>query len=121
MKGFAKLTKYQDHMSKHSEEKPNECIECGAKFKQESGLRAHVQIEHSTEEARLMFKLNQAKKMNTQQLLCHICGYCTTSRSYYKTHMNIHKGVKPYRYTCNSVHLLHHPYVLWCTQVLSFC
>lgn len=51
-KGFAKLSKYEEHMIKHSSVKSHTCIECGMKFKQETGLRAHVQYEHGSDEAK---------------------------------------------------------------------
>ena len=51
-KGFAKLSKYEEHAIKHSSVKSHTCIECGVKFKQETGLRTHVQFEHGTDEAK---------------------------------------------------------------------
>jgi len=42
-------------------------------------------------------KQRSSENIANQPLLCYVCGYSTTSRSYYKTHMNIHKGIKPYR------------------------
>ncbi|XP_067931259.1 uncharacterized protein [Watersipora subatra] len=100
MKGFAKQSKYDDHMTKHSTDRHHKCIECGLTFKQESGLRTHVQYEHGTDEAKEFARMTMKQRANDnhapQPMLCYVCGYATTSRSYYKTHMNIHKGVKPY-------------------------
>ena len=39
-------------MTKHSTDRHYKCIECGLTFKQESGLRTHVQYEHGSDEAK---------------------------------------------------------------------
>ena len=82
-KGFISLSKYDQHLRIHTNERPFTCTQCGKQFIQKQHLRTHISMVHNKEKF----------------FTCNVCLISFSTKSSLQRHLQIHFGEKSY--PCN--------------------